>query len=530
MLLFSGYSIGQECTADGKLCDTHERCAAWKEEGQCMKNARYMKEHCPASCSDVQQPSKNAVCQDYHLSCPVWASTGECEENVANMEKYCPKSCGVCEEAQDAIDDLCVDSNDKCSFWASKGECGANPNYMHTNCAKSCGTCKKVVKSEAPREVKVVVSEDDKALLTEAEQFGERQKVNGDDAAKVMETVRDSVAYMKNGVSTLPDNVLKLCQNRNELCAFWATIGECAKNAAFMTTNCAPSCRTCDLIDMDTRCPPLPNAFPALEPGHLNKMFEKIVKTAPGNRTLTDADRQELREKNMTEYTVTVHSRPSTSASIEVSAVLDRSLPPWIVTLDDFLTPEECRAIIDLGYHHGYERSRDVGDLKFDGTFDGVESVGRTSENAWCSGMKGCRQHEIIQNVMSRMSRVMNIPSDNSEDLQILKYEKGQFYNTHHDYIPHQRERQCGPRILTFFLYLSDVEAGGGTRFPQLDITVMPKVGRALLWPSVFDHDPTYQDGRTTHEALPVEAGTKFAANGWIHQFDYVSPQDRGCN
>lgn len=25
----------------------------------------------------------------------------------------------------------------------------------------------------------------------------------------------------------------------------------------------------------------------------------------------------------------------------------------------------------------------------------------------------------------------------------------------HHDYIPHQRERQCGPRLLTFFLYLS---------------------------------------------------------------------------
>jgi hypothetical protein len=69
----------------------------------------------------------------------------------------------------------------------------------------------------------------------------------------------------------------------------------------------------------------------------------------------------------------------------------------------------------------------------------------------------------------------MNIPPENSEDLQILKYEVGQFYNTHHDYIPHQKDRQCGPRILTFFLYLSDVEAGGGTDFPDLGITVNPK-------------------------------------------------------
>ena len=101
----------------------------------------------------------------------------------------------------------------------------------------------------------------------------------------------------------------------------------------------------------------------------------------------------------------------------------------------------------------------------------------------------------------------MGIPAENSEDLQVLKYEVGQFYNTHHDYIPHQKKRQCGPRILTFFIYLSDVDAGGGTNFPDLDITVMPKRGRALLWPSVLDSEPSAVDNRLRHQALPVEAG-----------------------
>lgn len=77
---------------------------------------------------------------------------------------------------------------------------------------------------------------------------------------------------------------------------------------------------------------------------------------------------------------------------------------------------------------------------------------------------------------------------------------------------------------------MSDVEGGGGTDFPDLGITVMPKRGRALLWPSVYDSDPLASDPRMRHQALPVTAGTKYASNGWIHLYNYVDPQSRGCN
>ncbi len=63
---------------------------------------------------------------------------------------------------------------------------------------------------------------------------------------------------------------------------------------------------------------------------------------------------------------------------------------------------------------------------------------------------------------------------------------------------------------LTFTIFRrNDVEAGGGTNFPDLDITVMPKRGRVLIWPSVLDGDPNMEDERTSHQALPVEAGIK---------------------
>lgn len=193
------------------------------------------------------------------------------------------------------------------------------------------------------------------------------------------------------------------------------------------------------------------------------------------------------------------------------------------------ITPEECDEMIQLGYKFIYKRSEDVGAEKFDGSHEGVQSTRRTSENAWCSSHQGCREEDLPQKLHQRIAHVLRIPPENSEDFQLLKYEKGQFYRTHHDYIGHQKNRQCGPRILTFFLYLSDVEEGGGTDFPQLNITVMPKKGSALLWPSVLNADPFAEDKRMMHQALDVVSGIKYGANAWIHMFDYVTPQKKGC-
>mmetsp|Transcript_25088 Transcript_25088/g.35762 ORF Transcript_25088/g.35762 Transcript_25088/m.35762 type:complete len:85 (-) Transcript_25088:199-453(-) len=74
------------------------------------------------------------------------------------------------------------------------------------------------------------------------------------------------------------------------------------------------------------------------------------------------------------------------------------------------------------------------------------------------------------------------------------------------------------------------VEAGGGTDFPKLGLTVMPKRGKALIWPSVLDESPNKKDFRTDHQALPVEKGIKYGANAWIHQRDFKDTFNRGCH
>jgi hypothetical protein len=75
--------------------------------------------------------------------------------------------------------------------------------------------------------------------------------------------------------------------------------------------------------------------------------------------------------------------------------------------------------------------------------------------------------------------------------------------------------------------------AQGGTRFSYLNITVEAKRGRALFWPSVLDSDPSAvrvnNDHRTTHEAITVTKGQKFAANMWLHQYDFQTALGAGC-
>lgn len=110
-----------------------------------------------------------------------------------------------------------------------------------------------------------------------------------------------------------------------------------------------------------------------------------------------------------------------------------------------------------------------------------------------------------------------------------LKYEEGQYYKIHNDQILHHVNRPMGPRVLTAYFYLSDVEEGGGTAFPDLDLAVTPKRGRAILWPSVLNDEPFKIDERTDHEALPVLKGQKYGCNAWLHQGDFKTAMDNDC-
>jgi prolyl 4-hydroxylase len=76
-----------------------------------------------------------------------------------------------------------------------------------------------------------------------------------------------------------------------------------------------------------------------------------------------------------------------------------------------------------------------------------------------------------------------------------------------------------GQRLGTFVLYLSRVEAGGGTSFPAIGLEVMPKKGGAVFF---LNTDPQHvPDQLTLHAGSPVVRGVKFVANKWLRQREF---------
>ena len=296
------------------------------------------------------------------------------------------------------------------------------------------------------------------------------------------------------------------------MCTAWAARGECEANEAYMLYNCAPACFSCDQLDRSLRCAYDVNAPKVWqEPGDLDRFFERIVTTQP-NVTVLSGPADRLKALNI-------------SSS---STMLPAGDGPWVLTLEHYLSDDECEHLIRQGEQLGFERSKGLVTSK-DGSKDDVEISMRTSSNTWCH--PPCATHPVTQQIAQRLHQQLAtpIPEANAEHWQLLKYTEGQLYGEHSDYIAHHLERAQGVRILTVFFYLNTAaDGGGGTRFPALNLTVAPVRGRAVVWPSVLNEHPDRIDARTNHQALPA-LSTKYGANVWFHQRDYKTPYARSC-
>lgn len=69
--------------------------------------------------------------------------------------------------------------------------------------------------------------------------------------------------------------------------------------------------------------------------------------------------------------------------------------------------------------------------------------------------------------------------------------------------------------LLNFFLrQASDVELGGFTVFPDIQISVRPQKGNALMWYNIFDDETP--DFRSLHSVCPVIAGSRWSKS-WLY-------------
>ena len=123
--------------------------------------------------------------------------------------------------------------------------------------------------------------------------------------------------------------------------------------------------------------------------------------------------------------------------------------------------------------------------------------------------------------IQRHMAEIVDTTPAYSEYLQLLRYQNGQEYRPHRDYLPPSlitplEEGGAGQRESTVIIYLNDVENGGETEFIELDKKIAPKMGRVLAFKNL--HADGAPDTRTLHAGLPVKSGTKWIATMWIHQ------------
>jgi len=283
-------------------------------------------------------------------------------------------------------------------------------------------------------------------------------------------------------------------------CTSYATAGACQTHPGWMIAHCAETCQRCDLRDPRKRC---------------NKEFLNLTKTPPAfPGGLTPIFESLVTDPKWAKFGPRVLSRD-----------------PWVVVFDTFLETWECDELV-AAPGLSFSRSTDMGAFEVQrGAFRKVVSSKRTSSNAWCN--PACEATRAAKAISGKLFEAVGVGAENWESMQLVRYEAGQQCGPHHDFVVSPGESAFvdvpGPRVLTFLLYLSDVEGGGETRWPSLNLEVAPKKGRAVLWPSVDVDDLLVRDGRTTHQALPVTAGLKHAANAWVHLHNYRIPNVWGC-
>jgi len=323
--------------------------------------------------------------------------------------------------------------------------------------------------------------------------------------SNVIKTEKDVI--MKDSISC-KDNGPKVD------CINWKQTGHCEKSPAYMVQYCASTCEMCNLVNPEVRCKKFYSNPRVFKDNEMDQMFNNLVQSYTKSCTID----------GQTDETCAISNSNQTSTLTVISR------DPWIITIDDFISAEEADIIISIPPQSAWIQSTAAGAYQADGLIKREVSETRTSRNAWCQA--GCDDHKTVQTVLKRMSQTVNVPISNFEHMQILKYDKGQFYRGHHDFIhsPPSIEEAIGPRILTFFLYLSDVTSGGETHFNTLNISVTPSKGKALIWANTMANNPNMKDERTFHEAKDVIEGIKYSANIWIHQKDFRSASHWACS
>lgn len=130
----------------------------------------------------------------------------------------------------------------------------------------------------------------------------------------------------------------------------------------------------------------------------------------------------------------------------------------------------------------------------------------------------------IVAIMQERAARLARVPLAGHEAPSVIRYEAGQGYDYHFDFIHADAVEfldKFGQRVVTIVTYLNEDFVGAQTDFPRLDIAFRGAIGDAVAFSNVLaDGSP---DHNTLHAGLPPVSGTKWVLSQWLRN----KPQTR---
>lgn len=181
---------------------------------------------------------------------------------------------------------------------------------------------------------------------------------------------------------------------------------------------------------------------------------------------------------------------------------------PKMVVMPNFLDAKECSHLISLC--EGSWVPSQVGS----GTEEEYQKNKLTNQvtgfrSSW-SCMLRVGQTSIVEGIEARIAFAAGLPIDQLERLHLVRYAPGETFKTHHD-------GKFRPK--TVFIYLNDLahdETGGGTMFPNIGISIIPRQGAFVMWPNLspdgIELDEVY------HAALPTNCSIKYGVNCFFNE------------
>jgi hypothetical protein len=91
--------------------------------------------------------------------------------------------------------------------------------------------------------------------------------------------------------------------------------------------------------------------------------------------------------------------------------------------------------------------------------------------------------------------------------IRIMKLQKTLVGGGYHVWHNEDDTVQNMRRIMTYILYLNDVEEGGETEFLYYPKRIKPQTGTLILWPAGYTH---------AHRGNPPISNTKYILTGWV--------------